>query len=100
MKILEEQIIMTAMTMKTTTVITKIKTMTGTTIIKYQKTMEVVPNNMMVIITLITNPRVTMKIIITQKMRNMMMMMMMLMNLKIMIKIQMTSINLKMIQVQ
>ena len=72
--------------------------MTGTTIIKYQKTMLVVLHPMIIIITMMATLRITMKLIITQKMRNMMMIM--LMNLKIMIKIQVTSINLKMIQVQ
>ena len=65
MNILEEQIIMTAMTMTTTTTIMKIKTMIGTTIIKYKKMMKVVLNHMMIIITLIMNPRITMKIFIT-----------------------------------
>ena len=91
---------MTTMTMTTTATITitktKFKIMTGTTIIKYQKTMQVVLHPMMIIITMMTTPRITMKIIITKKMRNMMMIM--LMNLKLMIKIQITSINLKMVQ--
>ena len=76
---------MTTMTMTITTTIMKIKTMTGTTIIKYQKTTEVELHHMMIIITMMATPRITMKIIITQKVGNMMMIM--LMNLKIVIKI-------------
>ena len=84
--------------MTTTTTETKTKTMVRTTIIKYQKTMQVVMHPMMIMIIMMATPRITMKIIITQKMRNTMMIM--LMNLKIMVKMQMTSINLKMIKVQ
>ena len=47
------------------------KTITGTTLIKYQMLMMVVLNHMMTL-TMVTIPRITMKIINTQKMRNMM----------------------------
>ena len=106
MIILEEQIIMTTMTMMTTATITKTKTVTGTTIIEYQTMMKIVLNHMM-ILTMVTNPRIIMKIIFTQKMRKMMTiivlnlkMMIILLNLKMMIKIQMMSINMKNLQVE
>ena len=89
--------IMTTMTMTTMTTITKTKIMMGMTLIKYQKMMKAVPNRMM-ILTMVTNPKITMIIIITQKMRKMMMRI--LLNLKMMIKIQITSINLKNLQVE
>ena len=89
---------MMTMIMTTTTTITKTKTMAGTTIIKYQKTIQLVIHHMMIMITMMTTPRITMKMIIIQKMRNMKMIM--LMNLEVMVKMRMTSINLKMIQVQ
>ena len=72
--------------------------MTGTTIIKYQKTMKVVLNHMIFIITLMTNSRITIKISITKKMRKMTMIR--LLNLTMMITIQMISINLKKLQVK
>ena len=49
---------------------------------------------MIIIITLMKNSRISMKIINTQEMRKMMMIIILL-NLKMMIKIQMISINLK-----
>ena len=85
------------MTTKTTITKTKTKTMAGLTLIEYQKMMKVVLNHMMNL-TMVTNPRITMKIVITQKMRKLMMRI--LLNLKMMIKIQMISINLKNLQVE
>ena len=98
MNISEEQTITTTMMMTTRTMITKTKTIAGTTIIKYQKTIQVIIHPIMIMIIIMATPRITMKIIITQKIRNTMVIM--LMNLKIMVKMQMTLINLKMIQVQ
>ena len=88
---------MAAMTMTSTVTITKTKTLSRTTLIKYQTMMKVVPNHMM-ILTMVTNPRITMKIIITQKMRKIMTII--VLYLKMMIKIQMISINLKNLQVE
>ena len=85
------------MMMTTTATIKNTKTMTGTPLIKYQTMMKVVPNHMM-ILTMVTNPRITMKIIITQKMRKIMTII--VLYLKMMIKIQMISINLKNLQVK
>ena len=77
--------------------ITKTKTTTRTTLIKYQTMMKVIWNNIMILV-IVTYLKLTMKIIITQKMRKMMIII--LMNLKMMSKIQMILINLKILQVQ
>ena len=88
---------MATMMVTTTAAITKTKTMTGTTLIKYQTMMKVVPNHMM-ILTMVTNPRIAVKIIITQKMR--MIMMITVVYLKMMIKIQMILIDQRNLQVK
>ena len=63
MKILEEQTTMTTMTMTTMTMITKTITMAGTTIIKYQNTIQLVTHPMMIMMAMMATPMITIKII-------------------------------------
>ena len=83
---------MIMMTMKITTSITETKTMTGTTIIKYQMMIQLVMHPMMMTIAMMATPSITINMImthqkagmITQNMRNMKKIM--LMNLGMMFK--------------
>ena len=92
MNILEEEIIMTMMTMKTTTSIAKTKTVVETTIIKYQMMIQLVMHPMMMMIAMMATPSITIDMImthlkagmITQNMRNMKKIM--LMNLEMVAK--------------
>ena len=92
-KISEEQAIMTKMMMTTTTKITKIKTIAGTTKIKYQKTIQMVMHHMMIVMSMMAIWRINIKMIMTPQeagiitltMRNMKMIM--LVNLGVMVKI-------------
>ena len=86
------------MTMMTTTTITKTKIMAGTTIMKYQKTIQLIMHPIMIMMSMMATPRITIKRIITPKMRNMKMIM--LMNLEVMVKMRLTSNKLKKILVQ
>ena len=81
---LEEQTIMTTITMSTTKMVTKTETMAGTTIIKYQKRIQLIIYLIMIMVSMMAIPRITIKRIITPKMRNMKIIT--LMHLKVMIK--------------
>ena len=98
MNISEEQTIMTTMATTTTTMATKNIIIAETTIIKYQKTIQLVMYPMMIMMAMMGTSLTTIKRIIAPKMRNTKMIM--LMNLKVMVKIRMTSNKLKKILVQ
>ena len=91
--------------MTTTTTITKTRTMAGTIIIKYQMIIQLVMHHMMIMISIMAIPKITIKMImthqkagiITPNMRNMKMTMM---NLKVMVEMQMTLNKMKKILVQ
>ena len=93
-------------TITTTIMVTKTITMAGSTIIKYQKTIQLLMHLMMIMMAMMATLMITIRMImtpqetgtITPKMRNMKMTM--LMNLEVMIKMQMTLNKLKKILVQ
>ena len=95
---LEEQTIMTTMTMSTTMTVTKTKTMAGTTIIKYHKTIQLIIHPIMIMMSMMATPRLTIKRIINPKMRNMKMIT--LMNLEVMVKMRVTLNKMKKILVR